>query len=205
MKISYAIPVCNEHLELDRLLGVLTLNKRDVDEIVVQCDQGNTIPEVYKVLDKYAKDIRVIEFALNGDFASFKNNLKNNCQHEWIFQIDADEYLHDNFIQNLHTILQANPDVEVIWLPRNNTVEGLTDKHIQQWRWRVDDRGRVNFPDYQCRILQNTPKIQWVGKVHEVLVGQSTQTQFPMDDICCIQHPKHIDRQEVQNKFYDTL
>ena len=51
MKISYAIPVCNEHEELMRLLNILVTNKRDEDEIVVQCDQGNTTPEVYQVLD----------------------------------------------------------------------------------------------------------------------------------------------------------
>ena len=53
MKISYAIPVCNEHEELKRLLDFLTKNVKKEDEIVVQCDQGNTTPEVYKVLDSF--------------------------------------------------------------------------------------------------------------------------------------------------------
>ena len=52
MKISYAIPVCNEHEELKRLLEFLVQNIEENDEIVVQCDQGNTTPEVYKVLDQ---------------------------------------------------------------------------------------------------------------------------------------------------------
>ena len=50
MKISYAIPVCNEHVELKKLLSFLHKHKDKNDEIVVQCDQGNTTPEVYKVL-----------------------------------------------------------------------------------------------------------------------------------------------------------
>ena len=53
MKISYAIPVCNEYLELDRLLDVLQSCIDSEDEIIIQCDKGNTKPEVYKVLDKY--------------------------------------------------------------------------------------------------------------------------------------------------------
>ena len=53
MKISYAIPVCNEHEELKRLLNFLIENIREEDEIVIQCDQGNTTPEVYEVLSPY--------------------------------------------------------------------------------------------------------------------------------------------------------
>ena len=34
--------------------------------------------------------------------------------------------------------------VDLIYLPRVNTVEGLTDEHIQKWRWNVDEKGRVN-------------------------------------------------------------
>ena len=52
MKISYAIPVCNEHIELEKLLSFLVKYIDENDEIVVQCDQGNTTPEVYKVLDR---------------------------------------------------------------------------------------------------------------------------------------------------------
>ena len=74
MKISYAIPVCNEYKEIEYLLEYLTKHKREQDEIVVQCDQGNTTQEVYNVLKQYP-DIKVIEFALNKDFALFKNNL----------------------------------------------------------------------------------------------------------------------------------
>ena len=50
MKISYAIPVCNEHEELNRLLQFLISEITDGDEIVVLCDEGNTTPEVLRVL-----------------------------------------------------------------------------------------------------------------------------------------------------------
>ena len=79
MKISYAITACNEHDELDRLLLVLVNIIRKEDEIVVQCDKDNTTSEVHLVLNNYDDIIKVIEFPLNKDFASFKNNLKDNC------------------------------------------------------------------------------------------------------------------------------
>ena len=205
MKISYAIPVCNEHEELMRLLNILTTNKRDEDEIVIQCDQGNTTSEVYQVLDQFYGRINVIEFPLNGNFAAFKNNLKKHCIGEWIFQIDADEYITIEFLQNLHLILQDNPTTDVFLLPRINTVEGLTPEHIQKWRWNVNEKGWVNFPDLQPRILQNSPKINWGNKVHEVLMGHSTWATLPLEDDYCLYHPKQIDRQERQNNLYNNL
>ena len=205
MRISYAIPVHNEYEEIDRLLQHLLKYKREEDEIVVQCDQGNTTGNVYQVLDKYKGKIQVIEFPLNRDFASFKNNLKNNCTGEWIFQIDADEVPDEYLIQTLPFILKENANTEVLWVPRINTVDGITAEHIKKWGWIKDSYGRINFPDYQCRILQNTPKIQWVSKVHEVLYGHSSQTQLPANEEFCLIHPKSIVRQETQNKFYDTL
>ena len=205
MKISYAIPVHNEHEEIDRLLKHLLKHKKDTDEIVVQCDEGNTTGNVYKVLDKYRKQIHVIEFPLNRDFASFKNNLKDNCEGDWIFQIDADEIPDEYLVDTVHYFLRENPEVEVFWVPRINTVDGITTEHIKKWGWIKDNKGRINFPDYQCRIMQNTPKIKWTIKVHEVLVGHTTQTQLPANPEFCLIHPKTIDRQEHQNKLYNTI
>jgi glycosyltransferase involved in cell wall biosynthesis len=205
MRISYAIPVCNEHEELDRLLNLLINNKREQDEIVVQADLDNTTREVYQVVDKYKDKIRLVEFGLKGNFGQFKNNLKQNCSGEWIFQIDADEYLKEEFIQHLPEILQDNPTIDLFLLPRINTVDGLTEDHVQKWRWRVDEKGWVNFPDYQTRILQNSPKINWVNKVHEVLTGHNTYSLFPPEEFYCLIHPKTIDRQEKQNTLYSVL
>ena len=211
MKISYAIPVCNEHEELKRLLEFLVQNIEKNDEIVVQCDQGNTTSEVYKVLNLFQapvglKDpIKVIEFPLKGDFSSFKNNLKENCSGDWIFQIDADELPHESLTVNLKELLKVNPTTDLFLIPRVNTVDGLTQGHINQWRWNVNEKGWVNWPDYQTRIVQNNPKIQWAGKVHEVLVGHENYALLPQEEEWCLYHPKHILRQEAQNKYYDAL
>ena len=211
MRISYAIPVCNEHVELEKLLSFLVKHIDENDEIVVQCDKGNTTPEVYKVLDSFKapvglKDpLKVIEFPLKGDFASFKNNLKFHCEKEWIFQIDADELPHEFLITNLKEVLKSNLSTDLILVPRINTVDGLTKDHINKWRWNINGKGWVNFPDYQTRIVQNSPKINWTSKVHEVLVGHESYTLLPQEEEWCLYHPKHILRQEAQNNFYDTL
>ena len=208
MKISYAIPVCNEWKEIKYLMDYLFKHKREQDEIVVQCDKGNTTPEVYGVLKHYSEfnmPYKLVEFPLNGDFAAFKNNLKDNCSGDYIFQIDADEYPEEYLMNHIDWLIKNNPGTDIFWVPRINTVKGLTQEHIDKWRWNVDHDGRVNFPDYQCRILQNTPKIQWVSKVHEILQGHSNQTKLPQNDEFCLIHPKSIERQEHQNKLYNTI
>jgi glycosyltransferase involved in cell wall biosynthesis len=198
--ISYAITACNEHVELDRLLDQLSSSIRDEDEIVVQMDITAT-DEVKAVVNKY----KLMNYfhPLNKDFATFKNNLKGLCTKDYIFQIDADEYLSEELLTYLPAILEDNNSVEMFSIPRINTVEGLTQEHIRQWGWRVDERGWVNYPDYQNRILKNKPEIHWVNKVHEKIIGAMVTTEIPpgLDLI----HPKTIERQEKQNNYYNTI
>ena len=209
MKISYAIPVCNEYKEIEYLLQYLNKHKREEDEIVIQCDQGNTSPEVYQVLQKLSEfnniSYKLIEFPLNSNFAAFKNNLKDNCSGDYIFQIDADEYPEEYLMSTIGWFIENNPDTDIFWVPRINKVNGLTQEHIKKWGWRVDPKERINFPDYQCRILKNTPDIKWKNKVHEILTGHKTESHIPANDEFCIHHIKDIARQEDQNNFYNTL
>ena len=52
MKISYAITVCNEHKEIEKLLTFLFEHKRDEDQIVVQMDK-NATSEVINECEKW--------------------------------------------------------------------------------------------------------------------------------------------------------
>ena len=200
--ISYAITACNEHVELDRLLNQLTEYIRPEDEIVVQMDLTAT-DEVKDVINKYK--LTNYFHPLNNDFATFKNNLKGLCTKDYIFQIDADEYLSHNLMFYIPYILDENPVVEMFSVPRINTVEDLTEQHIKQWGWNVNDKGWVNYPDYQNRILKNIPTIQWINKVHEKLVGAMVTAYLPPSSDFELIHPKTIDRQEKQNAYYNTI
>jgi glycosyltransferase involved in cell wall biosynthesis len=196
--ISYAITACNEHKELSFLLELLRNNIRQEDQIVVQLD-SNATQEVKEVAKNY------IEFPLNKDFASFKNNLSKYCTRDYIFQIDADEYPHPNLIANLGDILEYNQTIDVFLVPRVNTVSGLTNDHIQKWGWRVDDKGWVNFPDYQWRIWKKNNNIKWINKVHERLDGFGEYSLLPQMEEYSLFHPKDIERQEKQNQLYETI
>jgi len=204
MRISYAITACNEHVELQRLLENLKQNIRlHYDEVVIQLDK-NATEEVKAVVEECEIVDFTITFPLNNDFASFKNNIIENCVGDFIFSLDADEYVDPWLLRNLELLLSSNPEVDMYSVPRINTVEGLTEEHIKRWGWRVE-QGRVNYPDYQNRIFRNTPSIRWVNKVHERITGYKFHTNLPLVDEMSIYHPKDIKRQEKQNKFYDTL
>ena len=69
----------------------------------------------------------------------------------------------------------------------------------------MNDKGWVNFPDYQWRIWKNNKKINWINKVHERLDGFNEYTTLPPSEEYCLFHPKDIKRQEKQNQFYSTL
>ena len=209
MKISYAIPVCNEFIEIQKLIGFLLKNKRQKDEIVVLFDTNNGTKEVENFLDHYVKDnfnwFILKKSPFNKHFAEWKNLLSSYCSGDYIFQIDADEILSLEGIKVIPQIIEANPTIEVYRVPRINTVKGLTEKHIKKWRWRINEKGWINYPDLQWRIYKNIPKIKWKNKVHEVLEGHKTFASLPPVEEYALYHPKSIDKQEKQNKYYETL
>ena len=208
IKISYAITVCNEFLEIQKLITFLLENKRVQDEIVILYDSKNGDPEVLSYLLKFNKLPNVQTwrgFEFDGNFSNWKNLLTTYCSGDYIFQIDADELPNKTLIENLPLILEQNPDNEVYLVPRVNTVSGLTQEHIQKWGWRVDEKGWVNWPDYQWRIWKKKPEIKWKNKVHEVLEGYKTYSPLPSQEQLSLYHPKTIKRQEKQNEYYNNL
>lgn len=209
MKISYAITVCDEFLEIQRLLSLLLNNKRRQDEVVVLVDLSKNKPtsELLRYLHELSSEdyITLVEDTFKGHFADWKNLLTKSCSGDYIFQIDADEYPNKELIETLPFLLEMNKDVEVMLVPRVNTVKGLTQDHIAKWRWSVNEKEWVNWPDYQWRIYKNDPTIKWVDKVHEKLEGFKQYATLPMEEGFALYHPKDIERQEKQNNYYSTL
>lgn len=208
MKISYAVTVCNELEEIKRLLDFLADKKRDTDEIVIQFDSSGGSDQVKEYIEDFViehlhSNVSVCYFPLDNNFAAFKNNLSKQCVGDYVFQIDADEIPSEVLIDNLPQILEQN-DIDVIMVPRINTVEGLTEAHVAKWQWQVNEHGWVNWPDYQWRIYRRAESITWERPVHEVLAGYKTITQLPAVADLSLVHSKTIDRQEQQNEFYDT-
>lgn len=207
MKISYAVTTHNEYKEIEKLIPFILENKDSEDELVIIDDHSDY--KTWRVFDEYIHEpnhnIKFVEHALYSDFSVHKNFMNDQCTGDWIVNIDADEIPNKFLMQNIKALIESNPGVELYWVPRVNTVEGLTQEHIQKWGWRVDDNGWVNWPDPQQRIYKNTEEIKWVRPVHERLVGATKDAFLPYEEQWCLYHPKTIQKQESQNEKYARI
>ena len=203
MKISYGITVHNEHEELEKLLSTLLVGIDDEDEVVI-CVDGNH-EGVKEVIKLYSIDSRVIHYnrKLDGNFADHKNSVIEKSTGDYIFHIDADEYPHEVLLQQLKQILEIN-DVDLVWIPRVNTIDGMKEEHIKKWGWRVTEKKWVNYPDYQARVFRRDSEIRWTRPLHEHIVGCKTYSHLPPHEELSLYHPKTIEKQEQQNLYYNT-
>nr|BAR35060.1 Glycosyltransferases involved in cell wall biogenesis (WcaA) [uncultured Mediterranean phage uvMED] len=203
MKISYGITVHNEAEELQKLLQVLNKNIDKEDEIVVCVDGDDEKVEAVlgESLDSWQNYI-VYKRKLNGNFAEHKNSVIEKASGDYVFHIDADEYPNEILIQQLKEILKIN-EVDLIWIPRVNTIEDMKEEHIQRWGWRVTEKGWVNYPDYQARVFRRDKSIRWTRPLHEYITGCKTYSHLPPHEELSLYHPKTIQKQEKQNLFYN--
>jgi len=206
MKFSYAITVCQEEVEIQRLVTFLLKHKELQDEIVITYDSKNGSKGVEEYLRSHSVngEFSWHPFEFEGNFSDLKNHTKKMSSGDYIFHLDADEIPHETLMEQLHTILEMN-DVDLVWIPRVNTVEGLTDEWTQKWGWKVTEKGWVNFPDYQARIFRNSPGIRWVKPVHEHITGCKTYAHLPPQEELSLYHHKTIDKQEQQNRLYSDI
>lgn len=210
MKISYGITVHNEAEELNRLLEILIHKTNSEDEIIICDDYSDekTQDVITSWVQQYAhedmKTIKVYQRKLDSDFAAHKNSVIENSNGDYVFHFDADEYPHEVLLSQIKQIVEMN-EVDLIWVPRVNTVDGITQQHIEKWRWRVSEKGWINYPDYQARIFRRDKNIKWIKPVHEIISGAQSYAHLPPQEELSLYHPKTIQKQEKQNKLYESM
>jgi glycosyltransferase involved in cell wall biosynthesis len=208
VKLSYGITVHKEHEELNQLLELLIKETDTEDEIIIVQDGDDK--RVKEVISKWMnetldwKGIYWHTHELNGDFAKHKNFVIEQCSGDYIFHIDADEYPNTTLLKQLKDVLKIN-QVDLIWVPRVNTVEGITEQHIKNWGWNLTEQGWVNYPDYQSRIFRRDENIRWQRPVHEQIQGAKTYSHLPPMEELSLYHPKTIEKQEKQNQLYSEI
>lgn len=207
--ISYAISVCNEENEILHLIAFLIRYRHPKDEIVLLFDNKNGTEIVRNILKTYQNVpyVHWHEYPFEDHFANWKNRLKELCKGKWIFNLDADE-MPSIFLMKTLRILTRCPIVDLILLPRINTVEGVTPADVLQYKWKINSKKWINWPDYQMRLFKNTPLIKWKNKVHEVPEGYRfplTLPQWILGSKFALKHHKTIVRQRLQNQRYDYL
>ena len=206
MKISYGITVHNEADELFKLTNILIQNIDKEDEIVICVDgddeRVNLVLQNLQKTYQWNSNIIIYNRKLDGNFADHKNSVIEKSSGDYIFHIDADEYPHEVLLQQLKQILEIN-DVDLVWIPRVNTIEGMKEEHIKKWGWRVTEKKWVNYPDYQARVFRRDTEIRWTRPLHEYIKGCKTYSHLPPQEELSLYHPKTIEKQEQQNIFYN--
>lgn len=203
--ISYCIAVCNEREDIEHLLTELFQSSQDEDEIIVLFDTKNGTESVEKYLDGIENyKLTVYKEPFDSNFADWKNLLNSFAKGEYIVNLDPDESLHGFLAANINIIIER-AEADLILVPRINIVNGITPEDIKKYGWQLNEKGWIQFPDYQGRIYRNDPAIKWVGKVHERITGVKTAVRLPEEERFCLLHVKEIDRQRRQNEYYETL
>jgi hypothetical protein len=207
MKISFGITVSTELNEIKELLPFILKNKKQKDEIIVLYDEKNGNPEVLDFLLPFNSKPNVQTWRSNdwnNNFADWKNKLNSYCTGDYILQLDADEMINEYLVKNIYEIVSLNPEIDLYYLPRINTVEGITEEHIKKWGWNINNLGHINHPDYQGRLYKKG--LMWAGKVHEKIINHSKYGVLPENIIeYSIIHNKNIIKQEKQNNYYNKL
>lgn len=215
--ISYLVTCKNEGKQLKELLDLLSKhmtivnsnsNVIGVNECVIVDDFSDDI-ETVGILEeaKTKQDFKVCQHKLNGDYGSHKNYGIEQCSGFWIFQIDSDELPSVTLLNNLADILQLNAKIELLWLPRVNNFQGVTEIHAKQWGWNIDNPHKwVNWStgDYQTRIFRNLPHIRWKGRLHERISGNKTYAFLPKEEDFALYHNKSIEKQLETNARYNS-
>ena len=210
MKLSYLITCKNETKTLSNLLENLISVRLNEDEIVIIDDYSDNekTKEILKSVSK-VNNVFLYQNHLNNDYGSQKNIGIQKCSGSWVFQIDGDELPSDSLVFNIREIIETNKNIELIWVPRINAWEGLTEEHAKQWGWKLDisptyKRFRAAWPDYQGRIFKKDyPRIHWERKLHEHITGQNEHAFLPDDEELSLYHDKTIETQVETNLRYN--
>lgn len=200
MKISYAICVCNEDIELNSLLSFIVKVVDDEDEINVLVDSGKVTEEVRNVLKKFEKRIVVNDREFCGNFSKHRNYHITKCTGEYIFVLDADEIPQEGLLKNIKSF-----DGDILALPRINIIPGYTEEWCKKMQFSVNEMGWINWPDYQGRYFKNNGKINWSLGLHERLVGSDKIAQLQASPQHAIWHIKSVQKQDKQDTFYTNL
>ena len=201
--INYVILVSDEHEYLERLLEHLLSLHIDKRDIIVIVDIDKTHHKVREILTRY--EIIYYLHSLNGDFASQRNFAKEQCGKPFIFYIDVDELISEKLVFSLNEIIHRQ-DIDVIGISRLNLWINDTNEELPyDIGPPPDDKGRVNWPDYQYRFIKNDKDIIWKNKVHEQICCDTRRLNAGRlcdDESIAITHTKKVSDKIKHRDFY---
>lgn len=161
------------------------------DETIV-LDSGSQ-DKTLEIANRYTDKIYFREF--EGHFGRQKNYGLSKCTGKWIFILDSDEFIGENFAT---TLKYLHSGFKCITMPRYHICS------ISQWSHFVT---KVHYYDWQKRLIKNDSNIFYGNnKVHENLQNYSPRLH------CAAGHIFHLDfllhdytARAKKSAFYDHL
>lgn len=178
MKISAAIITMNEQRNVARAIESL----RCCDEVIV-VDSGSN-DRTCEVAENLGA--RVVEAQWRG-YAGQKNYATEQCTHDWVLSLDADEALSEALEAEIWQLKKCGPKADAYTMPRLAQYLG---RWILHGGW---------YPDRKIRLFDRR-KAKWVGDfVHESVKVEGTLAHlqanllhFTCDSLT--EHMKSMDR-----------
>jgi hypothetical protein len=201
--IGYMILCKNEDSSLELLLKQITKFKAPQDKVYVVRDKNGNNNKTKYILESYKDEIIAFEKPVDKAIHDQKNWLAKQSDTDYLFYLDADELLDERFYTIVHQLIEGN-DVDVFFLPRTNIVIGITEEYRASRGWKLDEKGRINWPDVQDRLFRNKRGIHFNPIPHGRLIGQDTYTMLPEEELYAIYHEKSIEKQKSDNEWHDN-
>lgn len=160
--VSVAIIALNEEERIRACLESVTW----AAEIVV-VDGGSTDKTV-PIAREYTDRVLLRNWT---GYGAQKNYAIDQCQHEWVLSLDADERVTDSLRQEVLTTLAARPVEAGFLVPRQNFFQGRWIRH-----------GGL-YPDYQLRVFRKTRGRFTESAVHEAVrvEGRTRRLRAPLE------------------------
>jgi hypothetical protein len=169
MSITYAITINDELNSVKRLMHTLSeCKEKDSEIIAVHCysqteDMAN--PTHIEIKDYLLNNTDTYcDYKFDNNVADLKNYIISLSTKDYIFLLDADEYLTTQTLALWNNVIKNEPQYDVFWTPRVNIVEDLTKNDIEKLGLKVNEKNWINWPDNQPRIFKNNGKVKWTMK-----------------------------------------
>lgn len=121
--------------------------------------------------------------AVNNHFGEHRNRAKQHFPNgEWIFMVDADEWIQDGLISGLNEIISEDGETDAIFLERQNTFWQDTGTLVPP------GRDESSPSEFQGRAFLNYPWIRFERHVHEGIVGFLHPRYLKGGPFCLIHH-----------------
>lgn len=140
MRVTYVVSGVEN---IQTLLSFLINFKDPEDDIVYFIDPFTIVLDLIKILDKFPQVQRIWH----------KDVDMKKCTGDYIFCIHSQECPDEHFVKHFKEWIEKNPS-DIFCVPRVNIVHGYCHGMIKRYGYIRDERGWVNWPDYQDRIFK---------------------------------------------------